>query len=246
MRRNPQRTLAELPGRVLTARGRTAETRAGELLARLRAETANTERARLACELHDGAIQSLISLEMQVEILRHRTAGDALDVTEDLARIRWLLHDEILGLRELMLQRSPVEPEQLIPFLADLVDRFRRDTGIRARFVSRVEEVQLRPAVCHEVARVVQEALINVRKHSGARNVLVLLSTRDDRLRLVIDDDGRGFGFEGRLGPRELDADRRGPIVIKERLRSFGGSLAIESVPGRGARLEITLPQADG
>jgi two-component system sensor histidine kinase DegS len=246
MRRHPQRTLADRPGRVFAARARAADSRAAELLARLRSETAHTERARLGCELHDGAIQSLISLEMQVEVLRHRTAGDAPGVAEDLARIRWLLHDEILNLRELMMQMRPVDPEQLIPFLADLVDRFRRDTAIGARFVSQVEEVKLRPAVCREVARVVQEALINVRKHSAARNVLVLLAYRDDRLCLAIDDDGRGFGFEGRLGQAELDAARRGPIVIKERIRSIGGTLAVESLPGRGARLEITLPRADG
>jgi signal transduction histidine kinase len=58
----------------------------------------------------------------------------------------------------------------------------------------------------------------------------------------VVDDDGRGFDFSGRLSQEELDAARKGPVIIKERVRAIGGELSIESAPGRGARLEITFP----
>jgi len=84
---------------------------------------------------------------------------------------------------------------------------------------------------------------VNVRKHSGARHVLVRFAAQDGTWRLVIDDDGHGFDFSGRLSQAELDAARKGPLVIKERVRSIGGELAIESHPGQGTRLEITLPQ---
>jgi signal transduction histidine kinase len=90
----------------------------------------------------------------------------------------------------------------------------------------------------------VQEALVNARRHAEARNVLVRLDHRDrDGWRLVIEDDGRGFGFEGRLGPQELDAQRKGPLVIRERARSAGGELMIESSPGSGSRLEVRFPE---
>ena len=97
--------------------------------------------------------------------------------------------------------------------------------------------------VCNEVARIVQEALVNIRKHSGARNVIVRFDSQDGNWKLVIDDDGKGFDFAGRLTHAQLEASRQGPLVIKERVRSIGGELAVESASGRGARLEITFPQ---
>ena len=222
------------------------------LVRRLRARAGALERARVAHELHDGVIQSLISLEMQVEVLRRRAVADteasgaaSPELPEEIARLQRLLHHEILNVRELMLQMRPLEldPQRLLEFLAETVDRFQRDTGITARFVSGLDEVRLPPRVCRELARIVQEALANIRKHSGAHNVLVNFGSHNGVWRLVVDDDGKGFPFTGRHTQAELDADRRGPLVIKERVRSIGGELAIESTPGGGARLEISLPQ---
>lgn len=215
------------------------------LLRRLRTRAGAIERARVARELHDGVIQSLISLEMQLDVLRRQAAGDPARMADDLKRIQQLLRQEILNLREVMQQIKPLDlgPKQLLDFLADLVDKFRLETGISASFVSEFEEVALPPRVCREVARIVQEALINVRKHSGARNVFVRFTSEESQWKLVIDDDGRGFDFSGRLSQAELDAALKGPGVIKERVRSIGGELAVESIPGGGARLEIALPQ---
>jgi signal transduction histidine kinase len=80
-----------------------------------------------------------------------------------------------------------------------------------------------------------------VRKHSQARNALVRITTDNGICRLVIEDDGRGFEFEGRLSARDLDERRVGPAIIKERARLLGGQLAVDSTPGAGARVEVTL-----
>jgi len=140
---------------------------------------------------------------------------------------------------------KPIEiaPEQLVGFLDTTVARFERDSGIRAIFDCAVEDVDLAPRVCREIGRIVQEALQNVRKHSGAENVVVRFSRAPSGWRLVVDDDGRGFPFEGTLSHAELDSGRKGPYVIKERVRALGGELTIESSPGGGARLEILLPR---
>jgi signal transduction histidine kinase len=95
------------------------------------------------------------------------------------------------------------------------------------------------------VVQILLEALVNVRRHSGARNVFVRLATVNRDCRLSIDDDGCGFPFAGRLSQADLDASRRGPLVIKERVRLIGGELTIESDPGQGARLEIAVPLSD-
>ena len=213
------------------------------LFLRLRQRAGAMERARVARELHDTAIQSLISIEMQVDVLRRKTNG--APQAAELERIQQLLREEVLNMRELMLTMRPVEigPQHFLDFVAQLVERFRSDTGVDARFVSELEEVTLPAVACRELVRVVQEGLVNVRKHSGARSVYIRFGAQNGLWKLVIDDDGCGFGFTGRLTLTELDDLHRGPTVIKERVRAIGGDMVIESSPGHGARLEITVPQ---
>jgi signal transduction histidine kinase len=213
------------------------------LLRRIRSRVGAIERTRIAREIHDGPIQSLIGLEMQVDVLRRQAT--TAQVAQDLDRIQQLLRHEVLGLRELMQEIKPLDvgPKQLVGFLEELVERFGRETGISAKFVHQVEEVSLTPRACREIARIVQEALVNVRKHSEATNVFVQLLPQAANYKLEIDDDGRGFDFAGRYSQAQLDAIQKGPVVIKERVRSIGGELVIESNPGRGVRLEIAFPQ---
>ena len=213
------------------------------LMRRLRERAGAVERARFARELHDGAIQSLIAVEMQLDVVR-RQSGQQPVVVGELSRIQKLLREEVLKLRELMqaMKSFEVDAERLPGFVADTVERFRRETGISAEFVSELEKVDLPQKVCRELARIVQESLVNVRKHSGARNVLVRLAQRAGNLQLTVEDDGRGFPFSGKLSEAELASTGRGPAVIRERVRLLAGELTIESNPGHGARLEVRIP----
>jgi signal transduction histidine kinase len=200
------------------------------------------ERTRVARDLHDGIIQSLIALEVEVGVLSRRVNGDG--IAEELRRIQSQLASEIQNFRDLMERVKPIDlgPNQLVSYLGDLVDKFRMRTGISASFVCESEQISVPPRVCHELVRILQEALVNVRKHSGAHKVFVRCVPVDGHLKVTIDDDGRGFDFSGRLSFAELEANGKGPVVIKERLRSIGGELALESVPKHGARLEVLLP----
>jgi signal transduction histidine kinase len=216
-----------------------------ELVGQLRSRVGAAERARVARELHDGVIQSLIGLEMQVDVWRRDSAADVTTTLERLAHIQQVLRTEVQDLRDLIQQMRPplIDPEQLLDYLADLVERFQRQSGISAHFVSEIDEIALSARVCGELARVVQEALVNVRKHSGAQHVLVRVSAPPGYWKFEIDDDGRGFGFAGRHSHADLEVARKGPVVIKERVRSIGGTLAVESTPGQGARVEVWLPR---
>jgi signal transduction histidine kinase len=215
------------------------------LLRRLRLKAGALERARFARELHDGAVQSLIAVEMQVDVLRRQSPGKPGLVTEELGRIQGLLREEVLKLRELMQQMKTldVDSKKLLGLLSDTVERFQRETGISARFLSDLDELNMPQPVCRELARIVQEALVNVRKHSQARQVLVRLGSRNGAWHVLIEDDGRGFPFSGRVSQAELDTLGKGPLVIKERVRLLEGELTIESNPGQGSRLEISVPQ---
>jgi signal transduction histidine kinase len=215
------------------------------LLRRLRQRAGAVERARMARELHDGAVQSLIAMEMQVDVLRRQGEMRSNPLVGELARIQRLLREEVLKLRELMqqLKSQEVDGRRLPAFLADTVERFQRETGITARFLSEADEVAMTPRVCRELARIVQEALVNIRKHSQARHVLVRLGTSNGECKLTVEDDGCGFDFNGRLTQGELELRRKGPLVILERVRLIDGELTIESKAGQGSRLEISVQQ---
>lgn len=216
------------------------------LMRRLRERAGALERARFARELHDGAIQSLIAVEMQLDVLRRQSGTQAPLVNAELGRIQQLLREEVLKLRELMqaMKSFAVDADRVLGFISDTVERFRRETGIAAEFSSELERVDLAQKGCRELARIVQESLVNVRKHSGAHHVLVRLAQRAGNLQLTIEDDGKGFSFSGRLSDRELELSGKGPAVIRERVRLLAGELAIESTPGHGARLEVRIPPA--
>jgi two-component system, NarL family, sensor histidine kinase DegS len=199
----------------------------------------------VARELHDGAVQSLIAMEMQVDVLRRQSEAQAGPLTGELGRIQSLLREEVLKLRELMQQMKSlnVDANNLLRFMEDTTERFQRETGINTRFVSDVEAVEMPQRICRELVRIVQEGLVNVRKHSAARNVLVRLGVKDGLWRLSVEDDGRGFPFAGRYTQAELEAMGKGPVVIRERVRLIAGELTVESDPSRGSRLEVTVPR---
>jgi signal transduction histidine kinase len=218
------------------------------LLRRLRLRAGAVERARVARELHDGAVQSLIAVEMQVDVLRRQSTTRPESLPTELGRIQGLLREEVLKLRELMQQMKTldVDAKRFLGVITDTVERFQRETGISARFLPDVEELDMPQPVCRELTRIVQEALVNVRKHSQARQVVVRFGSHNGSWKVEIEDDGRGFPFSGRLSQSELDSLGKGPLVIKERVRLIEGELTIESNPGRGSRLEITVPQPQG
>jgi len=194
---------------------------------------------------------------MQVDVLRRNFSDNpespeprqadehARFMAAELERIQMLLREEVLKLRELMQQMksAEIDARRLPSFLRDTVQRFQRETGIAARFLIDDEQILLPPPVCRELARIAQEALVNVRKHSGAKQVLVQLLEVQGRWELIIEDNGIGFPFSGRVSQSELDSTARAPAIIRERVRLIHGELTIESKPGRGSRVEIRVPQ---
>ena len=214
------------------------------LLRRLRSRIAAVERARIARELHDGVVQSLHGLAFRLYALR-TAAGVDPQQREELLELQEMVQSETGVLRTLIQQLKPsdFDPRHLVEFLTALIERFRYDTGIEAKFVCDTGDLTLPSATCREIAGIVQEALANVLKHSGAEKVLVRLGSQQADWILAIEDDGRGFEFSGRFSQVELEKMRRGPLVIQERVRAIGGELTIDSKPGQGTRLEIRFPQ---
>jgi len=204
---------------------------------------AEIERARFADALHDTALASMYTAAIHLEALRRQSASKVVTVTQGLRRIQDFLLDEAQKLRELMQRMRPLEVDfkNLCAQLTELVEKFKSENDIAARFVCESPVAYMRPRVCGAMARIVQEGLMNVRKHSHATRVEVRFDRRDGLVRLTIEDDGRGFPFSGHFSLSELEAEGRGPLVIRECVRLINGDLTIKSLPGQGSRLEITV-----
>jgi signal transduction histidine kinase len=208
----------------------------------LRSRAEAQERARVSRELHDGVIQALTGLEMRIDVLRRSAETIAPAIGLDLAAVQGLLHDEVLNVRDVMERLRPVDVDarRLPVELGDLVDRFMRSTGVDARLEWDVKTLDLTPPQCREVLRIVQEALVNVRRHSAASRVDVRVEANARQWSLVVEDNGKGLGFAGRMTHGELEAQGRGPRVIRERVVALRGELRVNS--SAGTRLEMVFP----
>lgn len=209
---------------------------------RVRTRARAIERKRIARDLHDGVIQTLIAMQLDLDVLRRQSEGRGFAAADAVAKIQTLIRQEVRKLREEIEQLGSDSPRpSLRTSLTDIVEAFQHETGIAATLVCDVRADTVPSHVARELANIVQEALCNVRKHSGARKVEVRVASKRDSWQVVIQDDGHGFDFTGRLSQTELRATHKGPRVIQERVHSVNGELAIESYPDRGARLEISL-----
>jgi signal transduction histidine kinase len=212
----------------------------------LRMQVRAEERAFLARELHDGVIQSLLGLGIRLHMLRRRS-GLAEFAHDTLAVIEKEIRDQVVSLRRLTehLHPADLEPSRLSSYVASIVQRFQREAGIAVTLDANLDAAAFTPSTCVELLRVLQEALANIRRHSGARSVHVSVRAHTGSCVLEISDDGSGFPFDGRLTLDELDRTLQGPRVIMERVRALGGELTIESASS-GARLEIRFPISSG
>jgi signal transduction histidine kinase len=201
--------------------------------------------SRMARDLHDGVIQTLAGINLQLDELRQQASSSFPQSGDRLACIQKCVQDEIASLREFtqQLRTHEVDSSNFLGYLSNAATKFQCEHGITTRFISELDAVKLSPFVCGKLARIVLEALVNVRKHSQASEIYIRLGSRNGDLVIGIFDNGRGFGFSGQYTHEELLASGKGPAVIMERARSINARVSIESVEGSGSCLEISLPQ---
>ncbi len=210
----------------------------------LRARTMESERGRISHDLHDGILQTLLGLNLQLEVLRRRLAGSGPDTATELARIQQALRSESQELRRMVNDMRParVGSAELHEVMRSFGQRFREESAIALELLIDAVGAEASDRICRELFQIYREALHNVKKHAGATHVVVKLWQDEAKVCLMVDDNGKGFSFAGRFTSDELDRLRLGPISIKERTRSMGGVLTVESNPGHGARLIVEVP----
>jgi signal transduction histidine kinase len=214
------------------------------LLRHLRARAIEAERSRISRDLHDGILQTLLSIEIQLDVLRRRALTQPEQVEVGLASLQQTVKNEGGELRHLVTDLRPlrVQSADLVDLMRGFGERFRNESGLALDLLVDSVDLHAPDRVCREIFQIYREALNNIKKHAKASHVVVKLTQDDSRLALVVDDNGEGFSFAGRFTGDELDRLRLGPISIKERTRTVGGVLTVESNPGHGARLTIEVP----
>src|SRR6202171_1290239 len=214
------------------------------LLRHLRARAIEGERSRISRDLHDGILQTLLSVEIQLDVLRRRVAGSPDQAVVALTNLQQTVKNESAELRHMVTDLRPlrVQSADLVDLMRGFAERSRNESAVALDLLIDSVELHAPDRVCREIFQIYREALNNIKKHAKASHVVVKLSQDDSRLVLVVDDNGEGFSFAGKFTGDELDRLRLGPISIKERARTVGAVLTVESDPRRGARLTIEVP----
>jgi len=230
-------------GRVLLLRD-TTETKEAqqEALRQQRLAAMLQERERVARELHDGVGQVLGYVGLQANAMLSFLDDGAADRVRDcLRRLVVVAKQSHMDVRDfIQTAMSPILADSgLFEAVNALLERFTETHGIEAHLVDSRSDPQrsFSPAVDAQILRIVQEALTNVRRHAAAKHVTVFVTDTDDRVHLVIRDDGRGFD------PRRVDGTRSfGVRIMQERAAEIGGRLEVVSSPGRGTEVQVEIP----
>lgn len=203
-----------------------------------------TERQRIASDFHDGPLQSFISLQMRLEILRKLLERDFHAGIQDLMGLQTLAQSQIRDLRVFLHSMRPVDMDgaSLVATARRTAESFQKESGIPVTFLGTSTPVGLPQEMTAEVLQMLREALHNVQKHAGATRVAVTMEKTDRGLEISVDDNGHGFNFAGIYTLEELEMLRLGPASLKRRARSLNADLQLESRPGRGAGLKFRIP----
>lgn len=198
------------------------------------------ERNMIGNELHDSLAQSLVSMRLQIKMLGELLhKKDNRSAQKEVQNLRSAVEEAHTSLRELLGNfRTRMDGRGLFPAIEDLLSRLKSDTGISTFFQNEMEnpEYQLSPVQEVQIFHIVQEALANVRKHSNACTLRILVSGDENRCTILIEDDGLGI-------PDSTTSSRPGEqiglSIMQQRAARLPGIIHIESEAGEGTRIYL-------
>jgi two-component system, NarL family, sensor kinase len=237
--------LAQLPLAWFLDRRVRADERERERLTRAGEDALEGERRRIAAELHDGVVQDLAGVAYELQAAADRLpAGNGHDDPElgdALRRGAGVCRGSMRALRALLVDLYPSERrEQGLDAAVEALARPLRERGVDVAVDMEVGG-RLPSATTELVYRAVQEALRNVDRHAAARTASVALRREGDTLTLVVEDDGRGMTGDNLR--EQHAAGHMGLALLADGVAARGGSLSIESEPGTGTRVQVSLPR---
>ncbi len=196
------------------------------------------ERARIASDIHDDAIQAITAVSLRLNVMREQI--EEPELRETLGRLEEAVTSAIGRLRTLIFELRPrmLDQEGLARTLAYYLEKVFGPTEIEWTLDERLDR-EPDPDIRNTMYRIAGEALSNARKHSRARHVSVVLEPLDDGFHTVVRDDGSGFSPAVEATP---EPEHLGLFTMRERAELAGGWLRIDTAPGRGTTVESWIP----
>ncbi|MGZ8651564.1 MAG: sensor histidine kinase [Actinomycetota bacterium] len=193
------------------------------------------ERARWAMRIHDGLTQTVTSAILELQTLRTRILADPAGAVASLSAVEAAVRADLREIRQMLFElyedQRPAEPP-LATFIDELLARW----GLPARVTIDGDADAIPPAVLETAHAVLAESLANAAKHAGTLDVAVLVETGETRIRIEVEDRGRGIGGADDGDPHF------GLSMMRVRTEDIGGTLEIGSTPGGGTRVVALLP----
>lgn len=211
-----------------------------ELLSRRFIDAQETERRRVARELHDGVGQALTAIKINLQAFERVPVEDFKPYWEDALEILGQLTEEVRTL-SLELRPSILDDLGLLHALEWHISRFRQRVNCEVDFFCDPLENRLPVDIETACFRITQEALTNISKHAKARRVTVELLKDRDELCLIIRDDGVGFNVL-RARERAVRGNTVGLLGMEERMRLLSGTIEVSSAPGEGTEIRARFP----
>lgn len=201
------------------------------------------ERNRVARSLHDSVTQTLFTLNLSAESVRILIDRDLLKAKEQLDEMQDLAKSALSEMRSLIFELRPTAAMEvgLVPALRQHAVILNRQHGLEVSLLI-PEEPDMSKDQAQQLFRITQEALNNVVKHAQTDKATVQIIEERQRLKLIIEDQGKGFT------PKEVNIKGKniGLSSMRERAEIIGGTLLIDSKPGEGTRVSLDLPLGDG
>lgn len=211
---------------------------------RLREVAASEERIRVARDLHDGVLQSLTGIRLELRAVAAELQPDVATVRDRLFALERALAIEQRELRlfiaDLKPQTAPIEDGSLAGLLDALRERIALEWNAPVTISVAPAAQAVPPAIAQAVPLMVHEAVVNALKHAQPSRVAVHVAATDGQLRITVSDDGHGFPFKGRYDHDELRRSSVAPRSLIDRVTAFGGQMAIDSTE-TGSRVEMVL-----
>jgi signal transduction histidine kinase len=204
------------------------------------AETATQEeRRRIARELHDRLLQVLASLTLRLETCRRYLVQSPAELSQELQSMEEAARSSMVDIREFLAGKdSPsLAPGMLMDKLREEVRFLRDELGLRVIVESEPEELAISPEVEQQLYYVLREGLMNIARHAQASRAELFLKQKEKIIRGELKDDGVGFSIPS-AGDR---GNGLGLTTMRQRIEKLGGTLSIETAPGKGTRIQFSV-----
>lgn len=201
------------------------------------------ERSRIARELHDGIGQALTAIRFNLDVLLREAGIAGGQPLERVRSVQAIIDETLLDIRRMAFELRPAVLDDfgLAAAIRLYVDRFSKQTGIAVSLACPDDIGRWQQDIEATVFRVMQEALTNVVKHSGASTVQLRLHRAAEALELQIEDDGKGLAQEAKRRSGAI-AEGLGIVNMRERVAELHGTFSVDSRQGLGTRISVTIP----